>query len=82
MDHGRSTRLLGSFADEGLAAGLDLLAGGGIDHVVVVGADLLVQALGRRRTNAGIACWTKLEITPPSISNLSRYGTKTCLPDW
>ena len=24
------------FADEGLAAGLDLLAGGGIDHVVVV----------------------------------------------
>src|SRR5205823_11952724 len=29
----------------------------------------------RRRTNAGIACWTKLEITPPSISNHSRYGT-------
>src|SRR3989442_14594416 len=31
----------------------------------------------RRRTNAGIACWTKLEITPPSISNHSRYGTST-----
>jgi hypothetical protein len=29
----------------------------------------------RRRFNAGIACWTKLEITPPSFSNHSRYGT-------
>ncbi|MGP0093898.1 MAG: autotransporter outer membrane beta-barrel domain-containing protein, partial [Xanthobacteraceae bacterium] len=29
----------------------------------------------RRRCNAGIACWTKLEITPPSLSNHSRYGT-------
>ena len=29
----------------------------------------------RRRSNAGIACWTKLEITPPSFSNHSRYGT-------
>jgi hypothetical protein len=29
----------------------------------------------RRRLNAGIACWTKLEITPPSISNHPRYGT-------
>jgi hypothetical protein len=29
----------------------------------------------RRRPNAGIACWTKLEITPPSISNHSRYAT-------
>src|SRR6266536_4769521 len=37
------------FADEGLAASLDLLARGGIDHVVVVGADLLVQAFGRVR---------------------------------
>jgi RNA-directed DNA polymerase len=29
----------------------------------------------RRHLSAGIACWTKLEITPPSISNHSRYGT-------
>jgi len=29
----------------------------------------------RRRSNAGIAWWTKLEITPPSFSNHSRYGT-------
>jgi len=34
------------FADEGLAAGLDLLAGRRVDHVAVVGGDLLVQALG------------------------------------
>src|SRR5215211_5287258 len=27
------------------------------------------------RPNAGIACWTKLEITPLSFSNHSRYGT-------
>jgi hypothetical protein len=27
--------------------------------------------------NAGIACWIKLEITPPSLSNHSRYGTPT-----
>ena len=33
-------------ADECLAAGFDLLARGGIDHVGVVGGDLLVQALG------------------------------------
>ena len=25
--------------------------------------------------NAGIACWTKLETTPPSFFNHSRYGT-------
>jgi DNA-binding NtrC family response regulator len=30
----------------------------------------------RRRSNAGIAWWTKLEITPPSFSNHSRYGTR------
>ena len=34
-------------ADEGLAARLDLLGRGGVDHVGVVGGDLLVQALGR-----------------------------------
>ena len=37
------------FADEGLAASLDLLARRRIDHVVVVGGDLLVQALGSVR---------------------------------
>jgi hypothetical protein len=34
-------------ADERLAACFGLRAGGRIDHVVVVGGDLLVQALGR-----------------------------------
>jgi hypothetical protein len=29
-----------------------------------------------RRSNAGIACWIKLEITSPSFSNHSRYGTR------
>jgi hypothetical protein len=29
----------------------------------------------RRRFSAGIACWNKLEIAPPSFSNHSRYGT-------
>src|ERR1700720_3713298 len=33
-------------ADEGLATGFNLLARGGVDHVGVVGGDLLVQALG------------------------------------
>ena len=33
-------------SDEGLAAGFNLLARGGVDHVGVVGGDLLVQALG------------------------------------
>ena len=33
--------------DEGLAAGRDLLGRGRVDHVVVIGADLVVQALGR-----------------------------------
>jgi hypothetical protein len=37
---------------------------------------LLVQL--RRRSNAGIACWIKLEITPASFSNHSRYGTGPC----
>ena len=36
------------FADEGFAARFNLLGCRRIDHVVVVGADLLVQALGGR----------------------------------
>ena len=36
-------------ANEGLAAPLDLLRGLGVDHVGVVGADLVVQALRRMR---------------------------------
>jgi SNF2-related domain len=35
------------FAHEGLASRLNFLARGRVDHVVVVGGDLLVQALGR-----------------------------------
>ena len=35
-----------SLADEGFAESLDVLACGCIDHVAVVGVDLLVQALG------------------------------------
>src|SRR5262249_58370592 len=42
------------FADEGLAASLDLLARRRIDHVVVVGSDLLVQALGRMRQEVAV----------------------------
>src|SRR5205807_9690572 len=34
-------------ADEGLAACLDFLGRGGVDHVSVVGGDLVVQTLGR-----------------------------------
>src|SRR5947209_14465172 len=34
------------FADEGPSARLDFRSGGGVDHVVVVGRDLLVQPLG------------------------------------
>ena len=37
------------FADEGLAAGLDLLARLRVDHVIVVGLDLFVQPLRRMR---------------------------------
>src|SRR5262249_30033675 len=37
------------FADEGFAARLDLLARLGVDHVVVVGTDFLMQPLGRMR---------------------------------
>jgi ABC-type uncharacterized transport system substrate-binding protein len=39
----------------------------------------------RRHESAGIACWTKLEITPPSNSHHSRYGTEETDPtvkDW
>jgi hypothetical protein len=43
------------FADEGLAAGLDLLACRGVDHIGVVGADLLVQTVGCMRCSAGRA---------------------------
>src|SRR6188474_2597960 len=35
--------------DEGLTAGLDSLGRGGVDHVNVIGGDLVVQALGRMR---------------------------------
>jgi hypothetical protein len=35
------------FADEGLAARLDLFARRGVDQIVIVGGDLLVQALRR-----------------------------------
>src|SRR4051794_13689293 len=34
-------------SDEGLTAGLDFLGRGGVDHVGVIGGDLVVQALGR-----------------------------------
>src|SRR5262249_43330562 len=34
------------FADEGTATHLDFCSRGGVDHVVVVGRDLLMQALG------------------------------------
>jgi hypothetical protein len=34
-------------ADEGLAPGFDLLGRGRIDHVGVIGGDLVMQALGR-----------------------------------
>ena len=37
------------FAQEGLPALLDVLGGGGVDHVGVVGRDLLVQPLDRVR---------------------------------
>src|SRR6187431_3116197 len=36
-------------SDEGLTAGLDFLGRGGVDHVGVIGGDLVVQALGRMR---------------------------------
>jgi hypothetical protein len=35
--------------------------------------------ISARRVNAGIACFTKLEITPPSFSNHSRYSTTPSL---
>jgi hypothetical protein len=35
-----------------------------------------IPALGQGSADLAIACWTKLEITPPSISNHSRYGTR------
>ena len=34
-------------ADEGLTAGLDFFGRGGVDHVGVIGGDLVVQTLGR-----------------------------------
>ena len=37
------------FADEGLAAGFDLLTRRRVDHVVVIRGDLVMQALGRVR---------------------------------
>jgi len=42
------------FADEGLAARLDLLARRRVDHVVVIGGDLLVQALGCMRQEVAV----------------------------
>jgi hypothetical protein len=36
-----------------------------------------IPALGQGSASLAIACWTKLEITPPSISNPSRYGTRS-----
>jgi hypothetical protein len=38
-------------------------------------AELDFSLIDNSAGEAGIACWTKLEITPPSISNHSRYGT-------
>jgi len=35
------------FAKEGFSLGLDLLAGGGVNHVVVIGRDLLMQPVRR-----------------------------------
>src|SRR3974390_2552207 len=46
---GDGTVLEPPFADEGLAAGLDLLTCRGVDHIGVVGADLLVQTVGCMR---------------------------------
>jgi hypothetical protein len=47
VDNG--TMLEPPLANEGLAARLDLLGRGGVDHVGVIGVDVLVQALGRMR---------------------------------
>ena len=35
------------FSQEGFALGLDVFGCGGIDHVVVIGRDLLMQPVGR-----------------------------------
>ena len=42
------------FADEGFAAGFDLLASFRVDHVVVIGGDLLMQALGGVREQISV----------------------------
>jgi hypothetical protein len=42
------------FADEGLAARLDFLARRRVENVVVIGGDLLVQALGRVRQQVAV----------------------------
>jgi hypothetical protein len=47
--HPPTLRMLISFADEGLAAGLDRVGCHRVDHVVAVGGDLVVQALRRVR---------------------------------
>ena len=41
-------------ADEGLAAQRDLLARRRVDHVVVIGGDLVMQALGRMRQQVAV----------------------------
>src|SRR6202008_2900087 len=41
-------------SDEGLTAGLDFLGRGGVDHVGVIGGDLVVQALGRMREEVSV----------------------------
>src|SRR5712672_2736517 len=42
------------FSDEGLAADFDLLRCRGIDHVVIIGSDLVMQALGGMREQVSV----------------------------
>src|SRR6202008_482886 len=51
---GHRTMLEPPFADEGLATRLDLLARRRVDHVVIVGGDLLMQAFGRMRQQVAV----------------------------
>jgi hypothetical protein len=54
------------------------VTGTGVESGRALGGDGGGQSMPAK---AGIACWTKLEITPPSISNHSRYGTLLGFPE-
>ena len=70
------------FANERLALDLDLRLRGGIDHIIVIGGDFLVQPVGRMSKKVASLCtvhrWTNMSLQSTARA-LSRPGAPSTM---